>query len=107
MKFRREFFNTVKSDAGFSVKDRSIQGFAEYREGGRRAIVPVEPVFTEARAYLYKDTVIKWNPPYDTEVIPEEKRQKILQNVYETLRFNTCPIEMAQGHPSGLTGSGE
>ena len=44
VKFRRGFFNTVKSDAGFSVKDRSIQGFAEYREGGRRATVPVETI---------------------------------------------------------------
>ena len=94
MKFRREFFNTVKSDAGFSVKDRSIQGFAEYREGGRRAKAPVDNDFLQRRAYLSKETVIKWNPPYDTEVIPEEKRQEILQNVYEALRFNGGPIEM-------------
>lgn len=105
MKFRRGFFNTVKSDAGFSVKSRTIQGFVEYREGGRRAIVRVDNDFIQGRAFLYKDTVIKWNPPYDTEVIPEEKRQEILQNVYEALRFNTCPIEMVQGRPPGLSGS--
>ncbi len=96
MKFRRGFFNTVKSDGGFSVKDRSIQRFAEYREGGRRATVPVDSDFLQRRAYLSKETVIKWNPPYDTEVIQGEKRerQEILQNVYEALRFNGCPIEM-------------
>ena len=97
MKFRRGFFNTFKSDAGFSVKDRSIQGFAEYREGDRRAIVPVDNDFIQRRAYLRKDTVIKWNPPYETEVIPEEKRQEILQNVFEALRFSGGPIEMVEG----------
>jgi hypothetical protein len=77
----------------------------EYREAGRRAIVRVDNDFIQRRAYLYKGTVIKWNPPHDTEVIPEEKRQEILQNVYEALRFNTCPVEMVEGRPPELSSS--
>jgi len=103
--FRRGFFNTFKSDAGFTVKDRSIQGSAEYREGGRRAIVRIDNDFMQCRAYLYKDTAIKWNAPYDTEVITEEKRQEILQNVFEALRFSGGPIEMVEGLPPELSNS--
>ncbi len=94
MKFRRGFFNTFKSDAGFIVKDRSISGFAEYREGDRRAIVQIENNFFARKAYLSKKSAIKWKSPYDSELIPEEKRQEILNNVFEALRFSGCPIEM-------------
>lgn len=94
MEFRRGFFNTLKSDAGFVVKDRSIRGFVEYREGHRRAIVPVDNDFMQGRAYLSRATVIKWNPPHETEAIPEGKRQEILQNIFEALRFSGGPIEM-------------
>ena len=86
--------NTIKSDAGFSVKSRTIQGFVEYREGKRRAIILIYNDFSQARAFLRRDTVISWKPPYDAEVVSEEKRQDVLQNVFEALRFNTCPIEM-------------
>jgi hypothetical protein len=94
VKFRRGFFNTFKSDAGFIVKDRTIRGFVEYREGNHRATVLVDNDFIQRRAYLSRATVIKWNPPYDTEVIPEGKRQEILQNIFEALRFSGGPIEM-------------
>ncbi len=94
MKFRRGFFNTIKSDAGFSIKSRTIEGYVEYREGDRRAIITIYNDFTQARAFLRKDTVINWKSPHDSEVVPEEKRREILRNVFEALRFNTCPIEM-------------
>lgn len=76
------------------MKDRSIRGYVEYREGDHRAIVPVENDFARRRAYLCKDTIIKWNPPYDAEVVSEKKRQEILQNIFESLRFSGGPIEM-------------
>lgn len=94
VKFRRGFFNTIKSDAGFSVKDRSLSGYAEYLENNRRAIISIYNDFNQARAFLRNDTIIKWKSPYDAEVVSEEKRQEILQNVFDALRFNTCPIEM-------------
>lgn len=100
MKFRWGWFNTVKSDDGFKVKVRSIRGFVEYCEGSRRAIVPIDNDFFQGRAYLCKDTAIKWKPPYESEIIDEEKRQRILKNVYEALRFCGGPIEMAEGRPS-------
>jgi hypothetical protein len=94
MKFRRGFFNTVKSDAGFSVRSLSISGYVKYREGDRVAIVPVRPVVGKALVHMFKDTVISWSAPHNAEVISEEKRQEILQRVFEAMRFNKEPVEM-------------
>lgn len=94
MKFRRGFFNILKSDTGISVKDRSISGYVEYREGKRRAVVPINNDFQNKRAYIVKDAMIKWTPPFDSEVIGDEKKQEIINAVYEALRFNGGPIEI-------------
>jgi hypothetical protein len=94
VKLRHILFNRVKSDTGFIVKVRPFEGYAEYREGARVASVPVQPVIGQALVHLYKNTVIKWNPPYDTEVISEIKRNEILQNVAEAMRFRKCPTEI-------------
>jgi hypothetical protein len=94
VKFRHILFNRVKSDTGFIVKVRPFEGYAEYREGARVATVPVQLVVGQALVHLHKDTVIKWNPPYDAELISEEKRKEILQNVAEAMRFRKCPTEI-------------
>jgi hypothetical protein len=94
VKLRHILFNRVKSDAGFIVKIRTIEGFVQYREGDRVAIVSVERVMGKSQTLLHKDTVIKWNPPHDTEVIVPEKRNEILQNVIEAMRFRKYQVEM-------------
>ena len=94
MKFRHILFNRVKSDAGFVVKIRMFQGFAEYREAGRVAIVPVKLIVGQAVAQVPKDAILKWNPPHDAEEISEDKRREILQNVVAAMRFRKCSVEM-------------
>ena len=94
MKLRHILFNRVKSDTGFIVKIRPFEGYAEYREGNRSAIVVVQPVIGQALVHIYKDTVIKWHSPYHTETISEEKRKEILENVAAAMRFRKFPVEM-------------
>lgn len=94
MKFRWGFFNRVKSDTGFVVKIRAIAGFVEYREGDHCAVLPIENNFFEGKGYLSRDTTIKWKPPHESELMPEEKRIEILTNVFEALKFARVPIEM-------------
>jgi hypothetical protein len=94
VKFRHILFNRVKSDAGFIVKIRHIEGFAEYREGDRIAVVTVDPVVGQPLSIVHKDEEVKWNPPHDAEVIPEEKRKQILQNVVDAMRFRRFRVEM-------------
>jgi hypothetical protein len=43
---------------------------------------------------VHKDEEVKWNPPHDAEVIPEEKRKQILQNVVDAMRFRRFRVEM-------------
>jgi hypothetical protein len=84
----------VKSDTGFIVKIRPFEGYAEYREGDRAAIVAVQPVIGQALVHIYKDTVVKWQSLHHTEIISEEKRKEILENVAAAMRFRKCPVEM-------------
>jgi len=92
--FRHILFNRVKSDAGFVVKIRTMSGFAEYREGDRIAIVPVQLVLGQALAHVNKDTRLKWKPPHDAEEITEDKRKEILKNVVEAMRFRKYSVDL-------------
>ena len=94
MKFRHILFNRVKSDAGFVVKIRFIQGYAEYREGDRIAVVTVDPVVGQPLARVYKNEKVEWNPPHEGEVISEEKRKAILQNVVDAMRLRKFNVDM-------------
>ena len=95
MKLRHILFNRVKSDTGFIVKIRPFEGYAEYREGASVATVPVQLVVGQALVHLHKDTAIKWNPPYDAELISGRKREKkYFKTLIEAMRFRKCPTEI-------------
>ena len=94
MKFRHILFNRVKSDAGFVVKIRNIEGYAEYREGDRIAVVTVDPVVGQPLSRVYKNEKVEWKPPHEGEVISEEKRKAILQNVVDAMRFRKFNVDM-------------
>ncbi len=94
MAFRNLLFNRVKSDQGFRVKIRTYQGFVEYREGARIAVVPVEPVVGKPLVHVYRNTEIRWNPPHSAELIPEEKRTEMLKNIVEAMRFRKYAVEL-------------
>jgi hypothetical protein len=94
MAFRKKLFNRVASDAGFVVKIRSFQGFVEYREGDKVAKIPVYRVIGMSAVRVHRDTIIKWNPPYSSEVILEDKRKQILQNIVDAMQFAKCTAEM-------------
>jgi hypothetical protein len=94
VKLRHILFNRVKSDTGFVVKIRHMEGFAEYREGDKIAVVTVDPVVGQPLSIVHKDEDIKWNPPHHAEVITEEKRKQILQNVVDAMRFRRFRVEL-------------
>lgn len=43
---------------------------------------------------VYRDTISRWNPPYDGEVINEAVRNRILDNIREAFRFQGFEIEV-------------
>jgi len=77
MKFRRQLFNRVKCDAGFSVKIRVMSGYVEYRDGQRVATSPVELMMGKAYVSVDANTSVKWKLPYAAEPISEENRKEI------------------------------
>ena len=94
MKFRNLLFNRVESDSGFRVKIRVFSGYVEYREGRRVATISVELGSGDALVLLYENTPVKWNPPYESEIITEEKRKEILDNVVAALHFRNVSLKV-------------
>lgn len=94
MTLRHILFNRVKSDSGFVVKIRTMDGYAEYREGNHVAIVPVDRVIGQYGSLIKKNAVLKWNAPHSSEEISEDKRKQILQNVVEAMRFRKYTVEL-------------
>ena len=94
MAFRKLLFNRVASDAGFRVKVRTFKSYVEYSEENRIARVPVDRVLGEVTVNVYANTAVEWKPPYNTEVISEEKRMKILKNVVDAMRFLKISAEL-------------
>jgi len=93
MVFRKLLFNRVQSDARYRVKVRSFRYYVEYLEGKRVARIPVQPVTGKPVVNVYANTSVEWKPPYSSEVIPETKREEILKNVVDAMRFLKYPVE--------------
>lgn len=94
MAFKNRLFNRVESDRGFFVKIRSFEGFVEYREGQKTAVVPVEPVIGRPLVNIYTNVEIRWNPPHADELISAEKKTEILQNIAEAMRFRKYNVDI-------------
>ena len=93
MIFHKLLFNRVESDAGFRVKIRIVSGYVEYREGERVATIGVDRG-TEVRALISANTPVKWNPPYESDLISEERRKEILNNVVAALRYCNVSVDL-------------
>jgi|SRR5271169_2819206 len=89
---RKKLFNRVVSDAGYGVKSRTFKGFVEYSEGDHIAIVHVHPVMGQSRLNVFEDTLVVWQQPPASELVTEEKRKQIIQNIVEALRFLKVPV---------------
>ena len=96
MGFRKRLFNRVESDTGFIAKVRVFRGYVEYREGHRVAKIPVQLVMGRFLVNVYANTAVEWKPPHASEVVPEEKRKKILNHVVDVLRFLKYPVELLE-----------
>jgi hypothetical protein len=86
-------FNRIESDAGFRVKIRIYSGYVEYREGQHVATIGVDRG-TDVLALISANAPVKWNPPYESELISEERRKEILDNVVAALRFRKVSVEL-------------
>lgn len=74
----------MQSDTGFSVEILGRTGI-EYREPGKVMFVDSEVL--QKGIAVFKNTITRWNPPHEAEVITEDKRREIIQHIRDAVSF--------------------
>lgn len=74
----------VESSEGFIVEYINIHEL-RYIEGDRVAAIEIEPGPNDFS--VYTQTLTTWLPPYECDVITEEKRNRIIKNIQAALTF--------------------
>jgi Immunity protein 74 len=85
--------NVVASDEGFSVEVLGRTGI-EYREGSKSAFVDSEVLVTGHGIAVFKDSIKRWRPPHDKELISTEERRRILDNIRRAIAFHNEPVQI-------------
>ena len=80
----KRFLETPLAD-GFSVEVLGRTGL-RYREEGRQMFVDSEVLTGPSGMALYKDTIQKRDPPYDSVPVTDSDRDRILKNIRHALR---------------------
>jgi hypothetical protein len=87
--------NLFESDEGFSVEVLGRTGL-RYRENGKSAFVDSE-VMATAEMVVWKQSIRKWDPPHETEVIDDKGRERILSNILRAFRALGHEIDVTDG----------
>ena len=85
--------NLYESSDGFSVEVLGHTGL-QYREAGRRMFVDSEVLTGASGMAVYKDTIQKWDPPYDNVPVTDSDRGRILNNIRDAFRFQGFEIDV-------------
>jgi len=64
-----------------------------YSEGKHRGNIEGEMMFGKTDLLLYFDKFNSWLPPFDTEILSAEDRNRIRQNISKSLREKGLNIE--------------
>jgi len=91
--FREVRTNLVASDDGFSVEVLGRTGLT-YREGNRSMFVDSEVMAGPSGLLVYSSSIGKWDPPFDSELISEAVKVKIISNIRDAFRFQGYDIEV-------------
>ena len=65
-----------------------------YRETGRQMFADSEVVTGPSAIAVYKDTIQKWDPPYDNVAVLDSDRGRILNNIREAFRSQAFEIDV-------------
>jgi Immunity protein 74 len=91
--FRVPKINMIASDEGFTVHILGRTGI-EYSEGTRTMFVDSEVLASGHGISIFKSSVRGWRAPHDGEVLTEEKRAEIIENISKAIRFRGQPVEV-------------
>jgi hypothetical protein len=86
---------TIASTLGFIVIDLG-RGELQYLEGDHTVFLDSEGVMGPERdIVVYADSLKKWDPPYQSEIIDEANRGRILGNVERALASQGIKVDFA------------
>lgn len=82
----RKTWKGVVNDVGFAIKIRRPHDI-EYCEGEKSLTAYMEMLSGDYQVYLDSRSIRGWNPPFQDETLPAEKKQEILNNICAGLDF--------------------
>lgn len=85
--------NLYESSDGFSVEVLGRTGIC-YREAGRQMFVDSEVLTGPSAMAVYKDTIQKWDPPYENLPVTDSERDRILNNIRDAFRSQGFEIDV-------------
>lgn len=91
--FRIPRTNVVESDEGYSVEVLGRTGI-EYREAERVMFVDSEILSAGYGIAIFTKSIERWNPPFEKEMITEEKRKIIVDNIRRAIEFRQQPVDI-------------
>ena len=77
--FKKPRVNVIESDEGFSVEVLGRTGLL-YTEGSRSLHIDSE-VSSATEIAVFKKSIRTWDPPYNEEIIDDNKRDTIIENM--------------------------
>lgn len=85
--------NVIESDEGFSVEVLGRTGLS-YTEGTKKLKVDSELLAGPSGLAIYRNSIRSWNPPHDNDLIDENERDRIVDNIRRAFRFDGFEIQV-------------
>jgi hypothetical protein len=91
--FKKTGPNAASSSLGFSV---SLVGRSRivYTEGDKTLNVSAEMLVGDVDFIIYAETVRRWEPPFDSEVISADEMKRIMDNIGAAFDFMGITYEL-------------
>ena len=84
--------NVIESDEGFSIKVEMT--IILYTEGEKRLYMYSEILASPGNIAIWKESIRNWEPPYQNELIDENKRDAIVENIRRAFRWKVEWIDV-------------
>jgi hypothetical protein len=85
--------NLYESSEGFSVEVLGRTGL-RYREADREMFVDSEVLTGSSGLAVYKDTIQRWDPPYENVSVTDSDRDRVLNNIRDAFRSQGFEIDV-------------
>jgi hypothetical protein len=90
--FRIPRVNVIESDEGFSTKVEMTRIL--YTEGEKRLYIYSEILASPGNIGIWKESILNWEPPYQDELIDQNKRDAIVEKIRRAFRWKGESIDV-------------